>query len=183
MAERLMNAFWASGFARTSIPDLVKATGLLRGSLYAAFKDKDAMFELALRRYLDQLRTNIITEATGIDGIRNMLNRVVQITAEDPDRRGCLLINSIPEAVDLDESNRKKMDDALQEMRFFIRLKLEEEKDESGTCPDLDRLTALVFAASVSIRVLGRAQQERKLLQDAADGAVDAVHQAFKKTP
>lgn len=178
-----MNAFWANGFARTSIPDLVEATGLLRGSLYGTFKDKDAMFELALKRYLDQLRADIITDAAGLSGIRNMLDAVVQITADDPDRRGCLLINSIPEAADLDPGNRKKMEDALQEMQLFIRLKLEEERGETGIHPDLDRLTALVFAASVSIRVLGRARQERKLLQDVADGAVDALNQAFKKTP
>ncbi len=183
MAERLMNAFWASGFARTSIPDLVKATGLLRGSLYATFKDKDAMFELALERYLDQLRTDIVSEAPGIAGIREMLQAVVEITVADPERRGCLLINAIPETPDLDEANRAAINKGLDEMKAFVRFKLEEETNETNVAPDLDRLTALVFAASVSIRVLGRAQQERKLLQDVADGATDALNQTFKKTP
>ena len=171
-----MNAFWATGFARTSIPDLVKATGLLRGSLYATFKDKDAMFEQALNRYLDQLRTDIISEATGIEGI-------VEITLADPERRGCLLINAIPEVPDLDDANRAAINKGLEEMKAFVRFKLEEEPDERKVAPDLERLTALVFAASVSIRVLGRARQDRKLLQDVADGAVDALNQAFKKTP
>ena len=183
MAERLMNAFWASGFARTSIPDLVKATGLLRGSLYATFKDKDAMFELALERYLNQLRTDIVSDAPGIEGIREMLQAVVEITATDPERRGCLLINAIPEAPDLDNANRAAINKGLDEMKAFVRFKLEEETNETNVAPDLDRLTALVFAASVSIRVLGRAQQERKLLQDVADGATDALNQTVKKTP
>jgi TetR/AcrR family transcriptional repressor of nem operon len=183
MAERLMNAFWATGFARTSIPDLVKATGLLRGSLYATFKDKDAMFEQALNRYLDQLRTDIISEATGIEGIAEMLQAVVEITLADPERRGCLLINAIPEVPDLDDANRAAINKGLEEMKAFVRFKLEEEPDERKVAPDLERLTALVFAASVSIRVLGRARQDRKLLQDVADGAVDALNQAFKKTP
>jgi len=36
-----------------------------------------------------------------------------------------------------------------------------------------------VFAAMVAIRVLGRAGQDRRLLQDIADGAVAAVRRAL----
>ncbi len=48
--------------------------------------------------------------------------------------------------------------------------------------PDFKPLLALVFAASVSIRVLGRAGQDPQLLQDFADGAVAAVQLAFQPT-
>ncbi len=47
---------------------------------------------------------------------------------------------------------------------------------------DFEPLPALVFAASVSIRVLGRAGQDPQLLQDFADGAVAAVQLAFQPT-
>eukprot|EP00439_Symbiodinium_sp_Y106_P086125 s1_g31.t1 len=179
--EQVMNVFWRAGFARTSIPDLSEATGLLRGSLYALYKDKEEMFACALERYLDQLRADIVSDAPGIEGIQEMLNAVVDITVADPERRGCLLINAIPEAPDLDAANRAMIDKGLEEMKLYVRLKLEEEPDEKNASPDLDRLTALVFASSVSIRVLGRARQDRKLLQDAADGAVEALQAAFKK--
>ena len=48
--------------------------------------------------------------------------------------------------------------------------------------PDLEPLIALVFAASVSIRVLGPAGQDRQLLQDIADGAVATLQLAFQPT-
>lgn len=180
-AEALMNAFWIAGYTRTSIPDLSKATGLLRGSLYATFKGKEEMFALALDRYLTQLRMAIAFDTPGISGLRDMLYAVVKITTADPDRRGCLLINAIPELPDLDNANRQAINDGLEEMKAFIRIKLSEESDDHSANPDLDRLTALVFASSVSIRVLGRAHQDRKLLQNVADGAVDALHEAFHK--
>ena len=39
--QRTLDAFWERGFAATTIPELCKATGLLPGSLYAAFAGKD----------------------------------------------------------------------------------------------------------------------------------------------
>ncbi len=180
--EELMNTFWRHGYARTSLPNLTAASGLLRGSLYAAFGQKEAMFGVALGRYLDQLRASIISDASGIDGIRYMLNAVVQITIDDPERRGCLLINAIPEAPSLGSANRQAIDQGLAEMRSFINAKLQEAHETSTQKPDLEPLIALVFAAPVSIRVLGRAGQDPKLLQDIADGAVAAVQQAFQPT-
>jgi len=179
IAEKLMNIFWRKGYARTSIPDLTEASGLLRGSLYAAFGNKDAMFKLALDRYLKELRSDIVSETPGINGIRYMLNQVVHLTVSDPERRGCLLINAIPEAASLPDVNRAAITKGLEEMKQFIRFKLLEEQKTTKTSPDLDRLVALIFASSVSIRVLGRAGQNKQLLQDVADGAVDALRHSF----
>ena len=50
--EKAMQIFWSQGFAGTSIQDLVKATGLNRGSLYGAFQDKENLYAEALDRYL-----------------------------------------------------------------------------------------------------------------------------------
>ena len=36
----IMNVFWAKGFEGTTLNDLVSATGMKKGSLYAAFGDK-----------------------------------------------------------------------------------------------------------------------------------------------
>lgn len=36
--------FWERGFAGTSVDDVVRATGVSRSSLYAAFPDKSALF-------------------------------------------------------------------------------------------------------------------------------------------
>jgi len=180
--EELMNTFWRHGYARTSLSNLTAGTGLLRGSLYAAFGQKDAMFSVALGRYQDQVREAIISDAPGIDGLRHMLNAVVRITCDDPERRGCLLINSIPEARSLGATNRQAIDQGLADTRLFIGFKIQEEQETSTQKPDLEPLIALVFAASVSIRLLGRAGQDPQLLQDIANGAVAAVQLAFQPT-
>ncbi len=47
----IMDVFWTKGFAGASMRDLVGATGLKKGSLYAAFVDKRAMYHKALAFY------------------------------------------------------------------------------------------------------------------------------------
>ena len=66
-------------------------------------------------------------------------------------------------------------------MRALFRARLREAQAEAGTAVDLDPLVALLFAASVAIRVLGRAGQERRLLQNIARGAIDAARRCFEK--
>lgn len=51
--EAAMLLFWARGFEGTSIADLTQVMALSPSSLYAAFGDKDALFSLAVQRYLD----------------------------------------------------------------------------------------------------------------------------------
>src|SRR5579872_7287735 len=49
--SRVMETFWKSGYAGTSLDDLAAATGMNRPSLYAAFGDKRALYVKALEHY------------------------------------------------------------------------------------------------------------------------------------
>jgi TetR/AcrR family transcriptional repressor of nem operon len=185
VAEGLLNTFWLHGFTRTSIGHLTEATGLLPGSLYAAFGSKEKMFRIAADRYVKELRAALSGGGPGIEGIQHVLNTVVRLTAKDPLRRGCLLINAIPESSSLSPETRSRVQRGFQEMRGFVRERLREAQDTTKTGgkktpADLDQLASLVFAALVAIRVLGRAGQDRRLLQDIADGAVAAVRRCLE---
>ncbi len=177
-ADGVLSAFWTHGYARTSVPVLTRATELLPGSLYAAFGNKEAMFRLAIARYVDAIRREVTSERRGVDGVRWVLDTVVRLTAKDPERRGCLILNAIPEATTLSTETRRALQDGLDEMRRLLRRHLREAAHDSDITLDLDRLEALCFGAAVSIRVLGRAGQPRRLLQAIADGATAAVRDA-----
>lgn len=51
----LMRVFWAKGYEGTSLSDLTAATGLQKGSLYAAFGNKAAMYAQALSHYENEV--------------------------------------------------------------------------------------------------------------------------------
>ena len=178
--EALLDVFWTRGYARSSIEELTQATGLLRGSLYAAYGSKEDMFRAAIRRYAADLAAAIATEKTGLDGAQHVLDTVVRLTVRDPDRRGCPILNAIPEAHALSAEVREELQDALRSMQALLRKRLREALVQGGrTDIDVDPLVAMLFAASVAIRVLGRAGQDRKLLQNIARGAIDAARRSI----
>jgi TetR/AcrR family transcriptional repressor of nem operon len=94
--ERAMGVFWSHGYHATAVPDLLRATKLSRGSLYAAFGDKHSLFLRALDRYVADAMTRMNIELgphrEPVDGLRAYLARYVDSTSGASGRRGCLLV-------------------------------------------------------------------------------------------
>jgi TetR/AcrR family transcriptional repressor of nem operon len=173
--------FWARGYARASIEELSAASGLLRGSLYAAYGSKEDMFRAATRRYVADLAAAVASPKTGLAGLRHVLDAIVRLTAQDRARRGCLVLNAIPEAHALSAAARRELQDGLDAMQALLRTRLREARTEAGgSHVDLEPLVALLFAALVAIRVLGRAGHDRRLLQNIARGALDAARRGLE---
>jgi AcrR family transcriptional regulator len=55
--EAAMLLFWERGYEGTSMSDLTQAMGLNPSSIYAAFGDKHALFQQAVKRYLEKRAT------------------------------------------------------------------------------------------------------------------------------
>jgi len=60
--DKAMQAFWNRGYEATSMQDLVDCTGINRGSLYATYGDKRALFMASLRLYDDKMRRKMLSE-------------------------------------------------------------------------------------------------------------------------
>ena len=178
--EALLDVFWSRGYARTSIEELTAATGLLRGSLYAAYGSKEGMFRAATRRYAADLAAAIATDRRGLDGAQHVLDTIVRLTAADRERRGCPILNAIPESRGLSAETRNELQASVASMQALLRKRLREAQADAGRPDvDLEPLAAMLFAASVAIRVLGRAGENRRLLQNIATGAIDAARRCF----
>ena len=94
--ERAMGVFWSRGYHATALPDLLRATRLSRGSLYAAFGDKHSLFLRALDRYvadaLARMDSELDPRREPVDGLRAYLAGYVERTSGAKGRRGCLLV-------------------------------------------------------------------------------------------
>ena len=60
-----MREFWQRGYAATTMPQLLAATGMGAGSFYAAFGNKAALFRRALDHYSTVYGARLGTEQTG----------------------------------------------------------------------------------------------------------------------
>src|SRR5207248_10400802 len=49
--DRALDVFWARGYEGATLPELTRAMGVNRPSLYAAFGNKEQLFRKALERY------------------------------------------------------------------------------------------------------------------------------------
>ena len=91
-----MDVFWSRGYHATSLPDLLDATNLSRGSLYAAFGDKHSLFLQALDRYIDNALARMATELdpqkNALAGVQACLAGYVDRTSGVVGKRGCLVV-------------------------------------------------------------------------------------------
>jgi AcrR family transcriptional regulator len=51
--DRALRVFWRRGYEGATLPDLTKAMGINRPSLYAAFGSKEELLRKALDRYVE----------------------------------------------------------------------------------------------------------------------------------
>lgn len=98
--QNAMNTFWQKGYSMTSIPNLVSATQLNPGSIYAAFDSKEGLFletlELYGKRSLATLQQFIAEADSPLIGIENFFHALINKT-NDENKNGCLLVNTILE--------------------------------------------------------------------------------------
>ncbi len=121
--EAAMRAFWENGYEATSLADLMKATGLHKGSLYQAFGDKHSLFLQSLRRYLADARKHeldIMNAATGpLQGIADVVHGMIDMH-DDHCPAGCLAINTIIELAPHDSEVATIMDAHVNAMRTSL---------------------------------------------------------------
>lgn len=100
--EAAMEVFWEKGFESTSLVDLTNAMGIQRPSLYAAFGDKNELFEATLRRYNTWHAGYIRSLLQHAPSVKTAFRKLFeQIGTEDTTnasiRRGCFCINTMVE--------------------------------------------------------------------------------------
>ena len=93
----MMQAFWVHGYEGTSLSELVRASNVKKGSLYAAFGDKHQLYLRSLDFYLDGLIESVGGLLRGPGPLASRLRELFEMTATRVaagDRRGCFLCNA-----------------------------------------------------------------------------------------
>ncbi len=136
-----MRIFWERGYEATSIDDLLKATGINRGSLYGTFGDKRRLFLAALDRYMEKVGSPLFSDLTRgnpRDAIKRMFASIIKRNSDGKSPAGCLITNSAVEcrriggAINLQiERDMKLQEDAIYEtLRRASELKLLSQKED-----------------------------------------------------
>lgn len=99
--EKAMQVFWHKGYEAASMEDLLEAMDINRGSLYDTFGDKRQLFLKSLDHYCRHVAGQkflLLTQpGPALPCVRRFIREMIDGAVADPQRRGCLLINTIME--------------------------------------------------------------------------------------
>ena len=179
--ERATQVFWRRGYAATSMSDIYEATGLKPGSLYAAFRDKEELFRRCFEHYAAFFRRTLPTDRVGLEAIATWLKLQARLATDDPDRKGCLIINTVTEREIHSEAAKALAAGRLQEIRdFFTRhLTVAVAHGQLAQTLPIERHADALLGAVVSIMALGRAGADKRVIDHVARAAIDSLSPAI----
>jgi len=175
-----MGVFWKSGYAAASMSDLYAATGLKPGSVYAAFGDKEGLFRRAFETYAAHFRATLPEGLSGLAAIEAWIGVQADLAIEDPERRGCLIVNTVAERQAHSAETQALAQARLDEIRAFFRNALTQAAEAGELAPDADpdmwadALTGTV----ISLMTLGRAAADARTIRNVARAALAALPRA-----
>jgi TetR/AcrR family transcriptional repressor of nem operon len=177
--ERAMDVFWSRGYHGTALPDLLRATKLSRGSLYAAFGDKHSLFLRALDRYIADALTRMEFEfdprKDPIDGLRTYLAGYVERTSGSNGRRGCLLVATAMELAGQDAEVGRRVAGFFRAMEGRVADALSRAKAAGRLADGVEPISAarILVCFVEGLRVTGKTAPARATSQATADALLD----------
>ncbi|PNE36877.1 TetR/AcrR family transcriptional regulator [Streptomyces noursei] len=179
--EQAMQVFWRKGYAATTPQDLVDALGIGKGSLYNAFGSKHALFERALVRYRDgqaQALIDLLEQSGSVKGrLRDALRLLVELDLGDPDRRGCLAVNTAAERAMTDEAATELVRRMFDRTEGAFRALIEEGQRAGEVASDRDAraIGSQLLATAVGLRLLARVAEGPDRLSRVIDATIDSL--------
>jgi TetR/AcrR family transcriptional repressor of nem operon len=168
-----MELFWEQGYEATSVDDLVARLGIGRGSLYATFGSKHALYLKALDRYRCEHMAAAFAalddpEAPLTPTLRHFFDALVAAALDDPGRRGCFMVNATTERAGCDPAvaTRVRENAAAMEDTLERAVRRAQQRGEVSAEKDARALARFLVMAVQGLRVAGAATPHRAALRD-----------------
>jgi len=163
--EKAMQVFWKNGYSGTSLTDLTEVMAINKSSLYAAFGNKEELFNQAIEFYLD--KHGVIhsveifkTEKRLKERLRNYLLSIAKMLTTPELPKGCLICQStsemagscLPDSSVININNINKQ--TLLTLTQFFEKELQAENLIDGSSPKTlaNYLLTLQFGLAISAR-------------------------------
>ena len=181
--EAILGVFWARGFEGATTNDLAAATGLKKGSLYAAFGDKRLMYDRALAHY-DRTRIDGTVAALageGAEGDGPPLARIEAFlsAAMASDDAGCFLCNASIDQAALDPVAAQTVRAGFGRLEAALATAVTAHWSETGgpahKAKQVRRQAHHLMTVYFGLRVLAKAGAAPKTLKDAKRAALASL--------
>jgi TetR/AcrR family transcriptional repressor of nem operon len=181
--EAAERQFRKTGYAGTSLDDICAATGLGRGSLYAAFGDKHTLFVQALGDYCTRNESAFGESLLGpdegaLDRLQAFLTGLIDLVRADDENLGCMAGRFAVELGEQDPqvAERIREDFAIQRDALLECVRGAQRAGDLDPSASSENIACLLMTLSRGLEVVSRGGAGLEQLQ----GVVD---QAFASLP
>ncbi len=181
--EKILNVFWSKGFEGTSLSDLTVATGLQKGSLYAAFGDKRAMYQKALALYdrtvIDDATTMLVASDSPEQALDTLLQSSIDTVLKKKNRRGCFLCNATVDQAASDAETEKAVQASLGRLRRALQELLAKLPVTAIEADQRRAKAEHLLAVYFGLNVIAKAGHPEGALKQAKDDALVDIRQGL----
>ena len=180
--DRAMRVFWSRGYEATSIEHLVARMGIQRGSLYATFGDKRALFFAAMEHY-DRMVTSKLLKtleepASGKAAIEGFFRLKVELSTAPGRPRGCLVTNSAAELASRDRGTGARVGAVLTKLEAAFRHAVVRAQKAGEIDPRRNprALARFLTSSAQGLSVMAKALPDRAALDDIVEVILEVVN-------
>lgn len=169
--NRCMLLFWEQGYFKTSIDDLVKASGLNRATVYSQFGSKDAFFKAMLEQYekevTSQLTTPLQQKPNGIKAIHAFFDQFIVLSEDGRLKNGCFYINAAADAPLHSPEIVEKINEFILNLTNLLRnaLRIAQAEGDISQNLDIDDGCQFLVANVFGLLTLARATNDSNKLK------------------
>jgi AcrR family transcriptional regulator len=168
--DKALNVFRQKGFEGASLPDLTRAMGINRPSLYATFGNKEELFRKALDRYMEQGMKSLHTALaapTAYGAVEKILTGIADGSACSNTPKGCLLVQGALACGDGAQMIRQELAARRRQVEFLFRQRFEHAINDGDLPSNTSASDLAGFIATViqgmSVQTSGGAGREALL--------------------
>jgi AcrR family transcriptional regulator len=170
--DRALDVFWARGYEGATLPELTKAMGINRPSLYAAFGNKEKLFRKALDRYQTgpmSFLTEALKEPSARAAAEAIFSGFIRMQRNREKARGCLVVTGALASGDEAETVRQILAQLRQSIVAVFRKRFERAVEDGdlpkGTdCATLGRYIATILNGLAVQAASGTPEKELRLV-------------------
>jgi len=177
--DRALKVFWRKGFEGASLPELTKAMGINRPSLYAAFGNKESLFRKAIERYMDGPAAPVraaLEAPTAREAFERWIQGGIELVTDPRNPRGCFMVQGALACGDTGDALRREMIKRREAGEMAMRKRFERAQAEGDLSSDVDPADLARWGAALAygLAVQAAGGATRRQLQRVAKLALNA---------
>ena len=179
LLESAMALFWEKGYG-VPVSNLVEATGVLAGSLYGRFGNKEGLFIACLHHYAEKVNESFVIaekEAQPLYQVKAWFEYILENSVTPTERNGCFVMNTLLEHSSENGQAAEVARSYVTKAELWIENRLKEAKKtgELNSNVDCKALSICLYGLVYSLRGMSRAREPEDRIRSYMDYTYSAL--------